>query len=384
MSTLEVGVRPGVAGGVRPVAAARAAQINKRLAAFRPVLTARVRALAARHPWLADLAVSFPALLVALVVPRREVDAERVIARVIAGAPLANVAAEAGVAMWLKAFPPEAFEGPIPALPDDADFRRRIANHMPSQWRHAPRWLHAVAEAAQWGHADFAIWVARERPPPPPRNAYVRGRELAQLRRLALWAWRGAYGEAPEIAAVVNAWSAELAWDRADQLAGAWADAVWAYVDHVTPARVFVAAPVEVDGFTFEAVAGPAALQEEGEAMQHCVGGYRREMEGGRIWSVRRDGVRVATLELGELSEARPLAEIVQLRGPKNASPSVAVWRAARAWLAVFADVAFVEPTHDQRDAERTARWRSYWRPYWIAKRCVPPWLGLAVGSWDN
>jgi len=56
---------------------------------------ARVRAVAARHTRLADLAVSFPSLLFALALPRPDIDPGPAIARVIDGRPLREVAAAA-------------------------------------------------------------------------------------------------------------------------------------------------------------------------------------------------------------------------------------------------------------------------------------------------
>jgi hypothetical protein len=67
---------------------ARPDRFERRLARFQPRFRSRVQALAARHPRLKDLVLSFPALLFALAVPRPGYDRERVCARVIDGAPL--------------------------------------------------------------------------------------------------------------------------------------------------------------------------------------------------------------------------------------------------------------------------------------------------------
>src|SRR5690606_8046433 len=109
--------------------AAKAERVERSLACFRPEIQSRVRTLAARHPWLADLAISFPGLLFALAFPRRAASSEHALSLVLSGASLCTAAATAGVPMWLRRFPPEAFVKPIPELPDSRQFRLRVANH---------------------------------------------------------------------------------------------------------------------------------------------------------------------------------------------------------------------------------------------------------------
>ncbi|WP_229186726.1 hypothetical protein [Bradyrhizobium oropedii] len=91
-----------------------------------------------RHTRAADLAVSFPALLFALAVPRVGVASASALACVIDGRSLAGAAAAAGVALWLRKLPPEAFTSPITRLPDDELLRRQIANHLPQSPKLAP------------------------------------------------------------------------------------------------------------------------------------------------------------------------------------------------------------------------------------------------------
>src|SRR5262245_47525125 len=89
-SNLSVGRVPAVANMVHmqsnlsraPMrSAARCDLLERRLRRYRPPFQRAVRALAMRHSRVADFAVSFPALLFALAVPRPGLDPTRAIAR---------------------------------------------------------------------------------------------------------------------------------------------------------------------------------------------------------------------------------------------------------------------------------------------------------------
>src|SRR5262245_27646742 len=136
--------------------------IERRLRRYSPGVQGLVGRMADRHTRLADLAVSFPALLFALAVPRPGVDPERAIASAIQGCSLPHVAKQAGVPLWLRALPVDCLACPLPPLPDDDFFRLRITSHLPWSPKLVPTWLEAVAGAAQWAHEPFAIWIARE------------------------------------------------------------------------------------------------------------------------------------------------------------------------------------------------------------------------------
>ena len=58
--------------------------------------------------------------------------------------------------------------------------------------------------------------------------------------------------------------------------------------------------PVEIDGFTITPLTSEAGLLEEAQEMRHCVSGYGRTCANGgsRIFSITRDGQRVATIEI--------------------------------------------------------------------------------------
>jgi hypothetical protein len=121
--------------------AARTDLLERQLRRHHPRFQGAVRGLVMRHSRIADLAVSFPALLFALAVPRPGFESACALARVVAGRSLSEVAAAADVPMWLRKLPPEAFVRPLQRLPDGELFRRQIANHLPRSPKLAPTWL---------------------------------------------------------------------------------------------------------------------------------------------------------------------------------------------------------------------------------------------------
>lgn len=89
-------------------------------------------------------------------------------------------------------------------------------------------------------------------------------------------------------------------------------------------------------GHEFLALQSGRALFEEGVAMHHCVGSYSADVIRGdsRIYSVRKDGKRVATLELKVRGGAWVVA---QLSGPCNAAVDWAVENACAQFAAAQA-----------------------------------------------
>ena len=80
----------------RADADAMRARIARRLQRYAPAVQAAVQETARGHPRVADLALSFPALLFALAVPRREADAARATAAAIEGRALCRRGASRG------------------------------------------------------------------------------------------------------------------------------------------------------------------------------------------------------------------------------------------------------------------------------------------------
>ena len=353
--------------------AARSKLVERRLEQFQPQVRARVRAVAERHPHLADLALSFPALLFALALPRAGYARERVCEQVIAGAPLRDVALATGIPFWLRKLPPEGFEGPIPVLPSGDMFNRQIVNHVPKSVRSIAGWLNAIAEATALADDVAGLWVAREWSAQPKR------RHIHGLRWISLWSWYARHVP-DDPCKLQTAWQQTLGLQQASNLAEEWRQNVKLYLELGDGALAdnWLAA-ANVGGFDFVPLSTFADIRDEALAMKHCVRTYARYLteNSSRVWSIRRDGERVATLELC-LSSQAPFPNIVQIKMQNNERAPEGIWRSARAWL----QSDWLRPFNLRYDCEdapvNLKAWQTMWRPYWLAKRRVPAWLPLA------
>jgi hypothetical protein len=336
---------------------ARSNLLERQLQRYRLPFQAAVRTLATRHNRVADLALSFPTLLFALAAPRRGLDPVRAIARAIEGASLAEVAAAADVPLWLRKFAPEVLTCPLAKLPDDRFFRRQIANHLPSR-KAAPTWLREIV---------------RDR----------RGVKLDRLRRVGLWAWFSRQPDTFGHSLIEKRWTPGMQFRSALNAANDWRTTVelHAILGGEPIADVWLR-PAFVDGYHFWPLESASEITEEAEAMSNCVRTYGDEVAHRRyrLWSMRRDGQRIATLGLAFRS-CDPFPSVVQLKGVGNSNPPFEVWMAARRWLNGH-DLSRFEAkqrpvTWDSVPLDR-ATWTSLWRPYWLAKRRFPIWLPLA------
>ena len=328
-----------------------------------------------RHPRVADFAVSFPALLFALAVPRPGLDPTCAIARAIAGVSLPDVAAAAGVPLWLRRLPPEAFACPIATLPDGEVFRRHIANHLPSSPNLAPTWLQAVANIVELAHDAAAVWIARE----IARES--RGEDLNRLRLIGLWAWFSGQPDTLGFTMIRTPWTPSMRIGPAVDAARDWQATVRV---HVRLGRQRIAdvwlQPARVGGYDFVPLTSASDLAEEAAAMKNCVRSYCYCLAQNRVrlWSVRNDGQRVATLSVAGRNRD-PLPNIDELKAAGNAEAPLDVWWAVRQWLNMH-DLSQVDMTRRERRVLPLDRvtWTSLWRPYWLAKHHIPEWLPLA------
>jgi hypothetical protein len=349
--------------------------LERQLRRYHPRFQGAVRALAMRHSRIADLAASFPGLLYALAMPRPGLDPARALAHVIDGRALADVAAAAGVPMWLRKLPPETFARPIPRLPDGELFRRQIANHLPRPRKLAPVWLQVVAEVAALAHEPAALWIARELIREPRRVNPDR------LRLISLWSWfssqPGTFGHY----LIDKPWTPDVHIGPALAAADAWRTMIDLHVNlGPWPIADVWLKPDRVAGYDFLPLSSATAITEEAVAMSNCVRTYGHVVarNRSRLWSVQRDGARVATLSLG-FRCGDPFPNIVQLKGAGNTQVPRELWWAARQWLNMH-DLSQINtgPRGCDRRPLDCVTWLSLWRPYWLAKRRIPEWLPIA------
>jgi hypothetical protein len=355
-------------------------RVERRLARYHANVRPRVQALARRHPRLADLAASFPALLFALAAPRKGFQPESVIQHAIEGAPLKMLASLAAVPFWLRKLPPEAFTRPLPALPDDDLFRRQAPNFLPRSFRTASRWMEAVAEAVEWGNEPISRWIAREAGPWGGEAI-----PLMELRLICLWAWYCGQPGTNAHARCAAVWQSTMRFETARDAAAKWLSRVELYL-HLGEA------PVEdmwleagnLAGYAFVPLRSAADIEAEARAMDNCAASFGDAVASGRarLWSMRRDGGRVATIEIGA-RYGEPLLHIRQMRRAKNSACSNDEWWAARQWLNQhdLAHLVLRQATGRNVTAFSRSSWGSFWRPYWLAKRRIPHWLPLAPST---
>lgn len=370
---------PGVRVRILAPARLTARAIDDGLQRFRGPLGLRVRATAAGHPALAELAVTFPALLVALALPAPHQREMRATARalVVAGQPARAAAAMLQVPYWLRRLPPDAFFDRLPCLPMANEFACRITNMLPEP-RHAARWLETVRIAALCGDDMFTLWAARNvLELSPARFCNRHGRRFAHATPLPALALFAFYSRAPGTIGhrlVARRWNPEIAPQTALAATTAWLDRIEAeiYLGDAPVADVWQQPGRwrDIDVVPLDTV---AAIAEEAAIMQHCVLSYAAGVAQGysRLWSLRRAGVRLATMEVRGLGNdiRRPL--IAQLQGPRNGDVGEDVWRAAYGWIAAQQRLEFSPITSEIPDPHR---WRRIWLPYWRA-RGFPEWL---------
>lgn len=355
--------------------AGRSDLLERRLRRYDPRYQSAVRALAREHSRIADLAASFPALLFALAVPRRGFDPASAIACVIDGTSLAGVAARAGLPIWLRKLPPEALAGPIARLPDGEPFRRRIANHLPRSPRLSAAWLQAVADVAGFAHEPAALWIARELVHAPQ---FVKP---SRLRLISLWAWFSVQPGTLGHKLIEKRWSPDIGIGGALAAADDWRMRVALHVNlgqrEIADMWLEV---TRVAGYDFLPLTSTSDIADEAIAMRNCLCtyGYNLAHNRSRLWSVRRDGKRVATLKVASRFRD-PLPNIVELRGVGNSDVSRELWWTARRWLNLhdLSQVDMRQLAWGTAPLDRAA-WLSLWRPYWLARRRIPEWLPVS------
>lgn len=356
----------------RQNALVRAPSVHKQLERFPRDSRQAIIGLAHRHSRLADLSRSFPALLLALARPRAGFRPQPVIDAVIAGMPLAALADRAGVPAWLRRLPPCLLPDALPALSDNIFLRHRIVNHLPTHPKQTAAWFEAVSASSRWVHDGFALWCART------YSARLPKRRSHLTRLLCLWAWFSGQAGTRGYALMEKPWHPGMKLRAALDAAWAWQEMVELDLDlGAAPVTHTWLKPGFADGYEFLPLSGAAEIDEEAAAMRNCLRTYSADVRRGysRLWSVRRDRERIATLEV---NRSNNMLVVNQLCLADNASAPPPLWLAATRWL-VNQDAVLPNPPSDWlATPPQRETWVQMWKPYWLAKRTVPSWLPLS------
>jgi len=304
---------------------ARSDLLERQFKRYCPRYQGAVRTLATHHVRVADLALSFPTLLFALAVPRPGLDPTCAIACAIEGAPLAEVASTADVPFWLRKLPPEAISRPIAKLPDSPSFRRQIANHLPSR-SIASIWLQAIADIAGVAHEAIAVWIARE------IAREKRRAKLDRLHLLGLWAWYCGQPDTFGYSLIRKHWTPDMRMASALEAADDWRTNIKLHLDlGRSPITELWLRPARVCDYDFLPLTSVSQIVDEAFAMKNCLRdhSYHVVHNRSRLWSMRKDGQRVATLSVA-IRYGDPLPNVVQLKAVRNAEAPPEAWWAAR------------------------------------------------------
>lgn len=351
--------------------------VEAALRRFSPALRRDVRALIRATPRAADLAVVFPGLLAALAFKRgRIANRRKALALIENGAQLKLVARTLDMPMWMRRLSPDAFNLGVPdVLPHSERFGRRIAARMPEPFANSGLWLASVLFAERAASEDFAAWIAQQ------RIFNDRGRADEMLAVLAAYAWFSNSRETEGHKLIAVPWRPEIAFDTALCAAKSWLNRI-RLVLQLPPGAItdaWLQAGV-ANAHSFEPLLDSRQILAEALAMQNCADQYAERIARHRcrLFSVRRSGARVATLEVAHHPRETTYLAIMQLKARHNMGAAPDVWQAAYAWMAAQQNLRVNSPllspnaslTFDQ------PAWRDLTAPYRDAKGGAP-WMKI-------
>lgn len=290
---------------------------------------------------------------------------QRALTCVVAGLPLKAAAEALGLPLWLRRLPAQTLSAPLPQVPLDAEFAVAVASRIPAKIEEAAVWFGRIVHALEAVGRDFAIWIAKG----PRLLPFAAMAEDFQW--LVAWAWHSAHPGTRGHELLRRPWAPTMTWKKAwDEMA------VWRKrIDLVAALGPGIQDPWFADGraLGFDIVALRTAddFIAESVAMENCLDQYARHLAYGsvRVFSVRRNGRRVADVELAPRSDDATMPGIAQLRGPRNRRVSAQIWQAVHAWLGSQP----IRPLKNETTPAAVARemLRSLWQPYTDAMQAI-------------
>jgi hypothetical protein len=347
-------------------------ELQSNIEQYHPSVRASLRRLVRASANVADLANVFPAALYAIATRRGPAaHRRRALQQLESGAQLRDVAKTLDLAFWLRRLPPQAFKGPLGTLPASDMFSRRIVNHLPGGDTDPAFWLAAVDFGAKAADDYFAIWLSEK------RIFGEAGDPQRLLTILAAYAWYSSADQTRARNLIGVPWRPEMAFDTAVCAAKSWLNRIRLVLQ--VPAGTISdpwLMPGEAGDFTFVALLSDAEILAESHAMQNCADQYadRIARDKCRLYSIRRKGMRVATLEIGPHPREVNVLAITQLKSRHNLGASAEIWQAAHLWMSQQRDIKrpSMLPSPDRPLSQTT--WESLMLPYRMKKRGAP-WL---------
>jgi hypothetical protein len=223
----------------------------------------------------------------------------------------------------------------------------------------------------------FALWLAGQpvySDPGDPEHLFG---------LLAAYAWHSSAGPSRAQSLIVVPWRPEMAFDTAVCAAKSWLNRM-RLVLQLREGAVGDPwlVPGEAHGLSFVPLLEQSQILAEAHGMQNCADQYadRLARDKCRLFSVRRRGVRVATLEIGPHPREAGVLAISQLKARHNMPASPEVWQAAHAWLATQEDIRRPPAHAPPLRSFDSASWESLLEHYRARKRGAP-WLPLIASS---
>ena len=227
----------------------------------------------------------------------------------------------------------------------------RLLGHMPTSAPQIKRWLRAIDVACDIPSLEWVSWVARHHGAFGNRVADISA-NVRDVNDFIRSSYRRRAGQLPQETRELIAIGYNVNLDRADdncierpfhsdmapttvfELSHEWHEQV-ALVQAPSGDTKFPEPWIPAGregGIDIEPITSAIDLHHEGRAMKHCVGTYRDSIRQGHnyIYSARKDGERVATVEITDVFDCIKLG---QVRGKCNIQPDKKVQTAVTRWF---------------------------------------------------
>ena len=355
-----------MSAGIRMTTEARKTSHSRRTARqtepFHQTYREAVHDLSREAPAIADLAISFPALLFALATGYgTAAKRKRTVTMVKAGRSLKHCAENIGLPWWTRKLTAGALTQPIGTLPTGGSYDSRLAQFVPSSSVIAGPWLNRVSYATGACDDQFALWVARQYRFKAPEATNER------FMLLTAWAWYSRQPETTGYSILRRPWTSAMGMRRAIEEMTTWQRriAMMARLGlGITDSWIEEGNAL---GYDFVALRTIEDFINESEAMDNCLDQFADHLDDGvtRLFSIRKNGKPVADVEIGAHVEEPRMPSLLQLRGPRNRRASPEIWQATFAWLGQ--SQLRLLPADRSRlysSARRRQACKQFWKPY--------------------